>query len=223
MGKYKFNPCERYAVFTAHGEKCWLCRKPLDLASMQVDHIVPESLADKPQELAHVLRDLGLPGDFDLQSHENWLPICGPCNLTKLAEVFEPTPLIQLCLRKARDKASRARELEAELVRHREVAEAWNIIERAALAGSLAKNIENAIGEFGAFSVPKREPELANEPLRLAPLIQILSEENGIRIAKGPYGTGGGPINPTPAAMCSCGHALFSGARCVVCGEMGDF
>jgi len=212
MDKRKFTPFERYGVFTAHGEKCWMCGKMLDLASMEVDHVIPESLLERPEELARVLHAFGLPPDFDLQSYQNWLPSCRRCNGKKLAEVFEATPLIQGELKKAREKAPRAKELADKIVGDREVAKAWSVIERAAAAGTLTADVEKAAREFFTFSAPKREPELASQPLRLAPLIVVLSEKDGIRIARGPYGVGGGPIEASPQASCgSCGHAVFKG------------
>jgi hypothetical protein len=38
---------------------------------MQVDHVIPETLADNPEELAKTIQSLGLPENFDIQSFEN--------------------------------------------------------------------------------------------------------------------------------------------------------
>lgn len=80
MAKKIFTPAERYAVYTTHGEKCYLCTRPVDLASMQVDHIIPESLLDEPDRLAEVLDKFRLPREFDLNSYANWMPSCSQCN-----------------------------------------------------------------------------------------------------------------------------------------------
>lgn len=76
MVKRKFSDAERYAIYTAHKEKCYMCTKPVDLYSMQVDHVIPETLADDLEELAKTIQSLGLPENFDIQSFENWLPSC---------------------------------------------------------------------------------------------------------------------------------------------------
>jgi hypothetical protein len=48
LSVYNFSPAERYAVWTAHGEKCYICTRPIDLKTMEVDHLVPESLIGDP-------------------------------------------------------------------------------------------------------------------------------------------------------------------------------
>ncbi|PTE08822.1 hypothetical protein C9427_19390 [Mesorhizobium helmanticense] len=83
------------AVYTAHGEKCYICTRPVDFQSMQVDHIIPETLLDNADVLAKVLKIFNLPESFKIDSYENWMPCCGPCNNKKKARVFGPTPLIQ--------------------------------------------------------------------------------------------------------------------------------
>lgn len=45
MAKHRFAAAERYAVFIAHGEKCYLCHRPVTIRTMEVDHIVPETAA----------------------------------------------------------------------------------------------------------------------------------------------------------------------------------
>ena len=65
LSKYRFKPSERYAVFTVHGEICYLCRKPVDMATFQVDHIIPESLESKKETLKKALDSYGLDGSFN--------------------------------------------------------------------------------------------------------------------------------------------------------------
>jgi 5-methylcytosine-specific restriction endonuclease McrA len=87
-----FTPAERYAVFTVHGEKCYLCHKPINLRTMEVDHLIPESLKDDPVRLAAVLVALGRQLNFNLNTYDNWLPACGRCNNEKRNNIFEPSP-----------------------------------------------------------------------------------------------------------------------------------
>ncbi|MGJ0393160.1 MAG: HNH endonuclease [Methylocystis sp.] len=112
MSRYQFSAAERYAVWTAHREKCWLCDGAVvSLGEMEVDHIIPEALAGTPQ-LAQIIADLGRPADFDLNSYENWMPAHPRCNLEKSDVVFEPTALIQARLQRAAERAEKARETE---------------------------------------------------------------------------------------------------------------
>jgi 5-methylcytosine-specific restriction endonuclease McrA len=169
MAKHDFSDPERYAVYTVHGERCYLCREPIDLFTMEVDHIIPETLLDEPVELAKVLAEFGLPGDFDLESYQNWMPSCRPCNNRKKAMVFRPAPIILVELQKAAEKAGKAAERAEQLVSAQVASRAWNTIKRAAADGVLSPFLRAEITEFAGFHIPKREPEVAGAPFRLAP------------------------------------------------------
>lgn len=132
MGKRAFTAAERWAVWTVHGEKCYLDGHPVDLLSMQVDHIIPESIADDSQRLAEVLKEFGLPETFELNSYENWMPACGKHNNLKRAMVFKPSPLIQVHLQNAAKKAKKARRIEEQSIKNKEIAKAHNILSREA-------------------------------------------------------------------------------------------
>ena len=225
MAKRQFSNAERYGVYTVHREKCYMCTEPVDLYSMQVDHIIPEALLDDPYELKSVLVSFGLSENFDIQSFENWLPSCARCNNRKRNRIFKPTPQIQLELEIAAEKSSDAKELAKKIVTSQVVSRAWNTIKRAADSGSLGKELEKEIQEFTQFHEAVREQDIAHEPILLSPLIEVISKKNGIRLVKGPYGIGGGPVGPDvhSSFRCpSCGHTAWHGARCVVCGEMSD-
>ncbi|WP_442577847.1 hypothetical protein ACSBOB_20080 [Mesorhizobium sp. ASY16-5R] len=98
---------------------------------MQVDHILPESLLDDPNRLTDVLTQFSLPPTFEINSVENWLPACGRCNQTKRETVFEPVPIIQLYLMRAKAKSDDVNQLIREMVDEAQVAKAFGVIERA--------------------------------------------------------------------------------------------
>jgi hypothetical protein len=129
--KRTFTAAERWAVYTVHGEKCYIDNHMIDLQSMQVDHILPESLLDDPTELAEVLETFGLPQNFNLNSYENWLPTCPQHNNLKRAIVFTPSPLVQIHLQQAAAKADRARDVEKQTISDIQLSRALNMIERA--------------------------------------------------------------------------------------------
>lgn len=223
MTKRQFTDAERYAVYAVHGERCYMCLKPVDLLTMEVDHVIPKALRDEPDRLAEVLALFGLPEDFNLESFENWLPSCRTCNNRKRDLVFQPTPRVQVNLQVAGKRASEAAALAAAWVSDRAVSKAWNTIKRAHAARHLPENLLAELREFGLFHARRREPEVADQPMCLAPSFKILSEKDGLRIVRGPYGIGAGPIQPANHLRCpSCGSAVWNGARCVVCGAMDD-
>lgn len=216
MSTYKFSPAERAAIYSTHGEKCYLCNEPLNLKTMEVDHVIPESLIEKPKELQATLSAFGLPSNFDLNSFANWLPACRPCNGTKNDLVFEPTPIIQVHLQQAIARAADAQALTAETVSKRKIANARD-------DGTLDDEVIQTLSEFLS---QHRQPDLSGQPILLTPLYEIITEQDGIQLVRGPYGVGGRPAIRNPDSSFSCPNcssiAAWNGARCVICGELND-
>lgn len=188
---------------------------------MQVDHVIPESLIGKP-ELESVITQFNLPSDFDVNGFENWLPACAPCNRRKSDVVFKPSPLIALQLQLLQDKKTEAQGVVQKAVSRRQLSIALNTLERVEpeKLTDEDRGILRPLVEF-TFNYPNRIND--GEPVRLTPLYEVLSDDGYLRIARGPYGVGGGPSNPDPRVTCSaCGCAFFSGARCVICGAVND-
>jgi len=106
--KHKFSPQERLAVYTVHGKRCYLCKAPIDLNNMQVDHIIPESFEGDVSGFEKIKKDYGLDESFDLNSFQNWLPSCSSCNNLKSNKLFRPVPKLLLLLNQAKSKADEA-------------------------------------------------------------------------------------------------------------------
>ncbi|MGA3080027.1 MAG: HNH endonuclease signature motif containing protein [Terracidiphilus sp.] len=79
---------ERIAIWTAHSKRCAYCEEPLKYADLEIDHIIPRSLRNKPQELQNLFAQLSLHANFNLDSIDNLLPAHGGCNIRKKARVF---------------------------------------------------------------------------------------------------------------------------------------
>lgn len=226
MSRYQFSAAERYAVYVTHGERCYLCRHPVDLKTMQVDHIIPEHLEDTPAKLAKVKRDLGRPMSFDLNSFENWLPSCGSCNNRKRELVFEPSPLVQVELQRAAARAEDARKTASEVVSRQKVQKALNVLERAHASAELDEDTRAQLRPLVEFVVERRSQEAVGQPVRLTPLYEVLSDDGLRQVVRGPHGVGARPSGPSvdPSWNCpTCGSiAAWNGARCVICGQMDD-
>lgn len=225
LSTYKFKPSERYAVFTVHREVCYLCKQPIDMATFQVDHVIPEYLSEHPAYLQSVITSYGLSEDFDLNSFENWLPACARCNNEKRGATFEALPIFAVQLKKASGNADKARALEVEIKSKQTVSRAITIIETAHQQGTLGELHFSRLRPLVEFHQEHREPELASTPIMLAPLFEVLSQDGELLTVKGPYGIGVGRANPPSHGnfRCpSCGHSAWNGARCVVCGTQDD-
>ncbi|RYB04443.1 HNH endonuclease [Lichenibacterium ramalinae] len=216
-----FTSRQRYAIYNVHLERCWICRKPLALSEMEVDHIIPASLVGTAC-LPGVLAAFGLPADFDLESYENWSPSCRGCNGTKGDAVFEPTPLIQVHLHRAAEKAPAARALEAKLIRKREIDLALNLLLSARETSVLDIGEDAAARAVAGFHSSNRQPELAPaEPFRLAPWLTIIGGGGGTLLLRNANGV----VGARPAGErlhhsfdCpNCGPTGWNGARCISC------
>jgi hypothetical protein len=97
----------------AHGRKCAYCWEPVSLRNVEIDHIIPESLAEQPDNLANLLQQIGLPATFDLRSDLNLVPACSGCNTMKRARTFSP-PREIILLEIAAQKSPRVASLRAQ-------------------------------------------------------------------------------------------------------------
>ena len=199
------------------------CRAPLDIASMEVDHVIPESLIESP-ELPKILRDLGRPDDFSINGFENWLPSCRRCNGEKSDIVFDPSPIIQVRLQNLAERKNKTKELTEQTASKRKISLALNTLARAHEQGSITDEQIAIVQPLVQFHQSNPARVENDAPVRLTSFYEVLSDDGLIRTVRGPYGVGGGPSDPSDAARCpSCGFAAFNGARCVMCGGMGDF
>jgi 5-methylcytosine-specific restriction endonuclease McrA len=217
---------QRYAVYTTHGEKCYLCTKPIDFASTEVDHIIPEDLLNAPQRLGEVLKLFGLPLSFDLHSFENWLPACRPCNNHKRSTLFDATPIVQIQLQRARDKAAETRKFADEVKKDNKLDRAVNLIVVRMEDGTLSKSILEPLAKhFAEFHFSHRAKEAVGTPILVSPTISVLATGYILETVRGPYGMGSGPKaeNVQATARCgSCGGHHWNGARCIHCGSLDD-
>lgn len=243
LAKYNFSVHERWAVFSVYGQHCYLCRCPIDFRSMEVDHILPEKLLDQRSELQEILKSFGLPSSFDLNNFGNWLPACRPCNQKKSSTRFEPIPLIQLELQRAKKLAAKAKTVAEDGVTNKKLSNAFATIERA----TDSEHLKPAEVAPLLASYLKTNPELkklVNEELLTTKLVFDLGSSEtiaelrisaantaviastGIQIVHGRFGLGYIPPSSNPDASFYCGHCgslgPWNGARCMSCGYLDD-
>jgi hypothetical protein len=71
MKKYSVTVLERVAVWRAWKKRCAYTGEPIRFADLQIDHLIPEELLNRPHELSDLTRQLGLPSDFTVNSFPN--------------------------------------------------------------------------------------------------------------------------------------------------------
>lgn len=82
---------ERIALWIAHSKKCIYCGDLIQLRDLEIDHILPKSLANDPVKLATLMSELSLPRGFNLNSARNYLPTHRGCNSKKSGRVLQPS------------------------------------------------------------------------------------------------------------------------------------
>lgn len=224
MARHRFSPHQRLAIWTTHREICYMCRMPTDLASMQVDHVIPESLQDDSR-LAGILQPFGRPRDFQINSYSNWLPSCSQCNGSKRELVYDPAPIALIWLQRAVEKSDEAVDRERIAQQNRNTSRLMNALEGVLHKRGLTSEAASTINQLADLLADGlRAPELASQPLKVTPIFEVLSDSHGERLVRGPYGVGRLISNTSTAVGCEiCGYAAFSGARCIACGDMGNF
>ncbi|TAK29413.1 MAG: DUF4258 domain-containing protein [Myxococcaceae bacterium] len=119
MSNQNLSPILRETIWDIHGRRCFHCRKTIAFAETVIDHLVPELLSEKPDQLNAVKKSHGLQETFDVLSHANLAPSCAPCNTLKgdnvlpvgqlailLSRVEEKLPILAKRLKNRKDERS---------------------------------------------------------------------------------------------------------------------
>ncbi|MCL4262987.1 MAG: HNH endonuclease [Anaerolineae bacterium] len=117
MGKYKFRPEQRYALWLTYGKKCFWCSEPFSFREVTVDHIIPEYLLDDPDKLKIVLHDYRLDTSFSINDYCNWAPAHNHCNREKGTTIYSASPAMITTLERVRQKATAAKLEEEKIIR----------------------------------------------------------------------------------------------------------
>ena len=68
------DPATRLAIYEAHNRRCFYCDQPFRLPEMEIDHVIPQSVTG--ERLEELLAALLLPGNWDVQGLQNFVPAC---------------------------------------------------------------------------------------------------------------------------------------------------
>lgn len=137
--------------------KCYWCREFKDYLSLEIDHIVPQSLS--PSRLGALCKALKLPEPYDIHAVYNLAPICTACNKLKSGQDLAEVPIVLSLL-------NRARKLAPEVAkRTRSFDQATRLGEALLLASEvdLTDGVTRATFEEGAPAIVQRLAELGHE------------------------------------------------------------
>lgn len=153
----------RAALLKAHGYKCPYTNEMLNANNFDIDHIIPQSLLNKPDKLKELLKSLNLPSDFNLNSLDNFLPCHPSSNRKKSNNIFQ-----SFHLRFYLDLASRLKpivENHLDAIRKSNVlAKAENLLKISLSRGHIdSESIQNLFEKL-SDNIIKNHPNDSNKP-----------------------------------------------------------
>ena len=116
MARKKFPTSKRASIWRAHECRCVYCTELVTFADLDVDHIIPNHLRDRPEQFSRLLDEYGLNGDFEVDGLLNLVPSHRHCNLQKGGKILSKSRTIHF-LSIAERKYSKALKIEAELIK----------------------------------------------------------------------------------------------------------
>lgn len=84
----------RRAIWEVYNSKCFYTGSPLEYSDMELDHIIPASYQDKPDELHRILSNCKLEDNFELNSLYNLVPTSRSNNNRKSDLEFDTVALL---------------------------------------------------------------------------------------------------------------------------------
>ena len=77
MARVKLNDTERTAFKEVYKYECYICQKKKEPNELEIDHIIP------PNKQKEAINMRVIDEKFDIDSYQNYAPICRPCNQKK--------------------------------------------------------------------------------------------------------------------------------------------
>lgn len=227
MAKYKFSQAERFAVWKTHGERCFWCAEPLSLQETTVDHVLPESLLGKPQELERIKTLFGLDETFSINGFSNWIPTHQHCNNQKRDTVFKAGEVMLAILERVGRKAKAAQEAKDRIESNKRVGEALARVQVLYDEAKISKEDLMAIFSANDAEEEKLAAELEKYIKRVSDRWKIVSVSVN-EMATVSDGRMGGitPVGKDVHHSWECpycgSYGPWNGARCMNCGHMSD-
>lgn len=228
MKKHVFTHTQRYALWKFYDRRCILCDQPLSLSETTGDHVIPEHLAEKPDDLATVLADFGITDAFDLNDYCNWIPAHIRCNQKKGKSIFKPAPLIQTLLERLQRDAEKVRAIEIRVLNRADKEELLGKVMAAIVAGKITQDDLESL--FPADSLADDEDVLTLYDEACLHIDshrwRIIRRDGKIAtVSDGKY-FGMTPISESPDLIWLCpsckSFGPWNGIRCMSCGRISD-
>lgn len=123
MAKKHFQASEMIAIWLEWDHVCVICERPIESPlTLSIDHVIPEDLEDKPDDLAEAIKKYGLASDFKINDFPNWVPTHPKCNSRKGSTLLDSDYSMSMFLARAKRIGEKARNRYADFKKHRDLA-----------------------------------------------------------------------------------------------------
>ena len=161
---------DKEALWICFDRKCWICKCHVEFSEMEIEHLLPKSLSRKPEKLAKIIREFGLPNDFDLFTMENLRPAHFTCNRAKSDNIV---PIIAFEIFRGRSRARAAVKHAKRLSKRSNVSRALEILKVESIEGPLEPDVIENLQKIIAENL-----EVTKQHLDLNPKIPDPSSRN---------------------------------------------
>jgi hypothetical protein len=164
MTRKAFPTSKRAAIWQAHERRCIYCAELVAFADLDVDHIIPDHLKEKPDQLTELLNEYGLNKDFDVDGLLNLVPSHRRCNLQKKGQILPKSRTLHF-LSIADGKYDKAHKFELQL-KERAIKDKFTVLFQVALEeGRISRE------ELSSLIARYTEPQKMFEVLTAFPFV----------------------------------------------------
>jgi len=132
-----FSSIERLAIWEVYNKKCYYCDSPLvRISEMQIEHLFPKELENDEAKFNEIKEQFDLPNDFDLDSYENLVCSCGPCNRKKSNDLWSRNAMLSfhsIAIKNSIAITSKIKELESKLSSSKMISNLKSLLNKAFL------------------------------------------------------------------------------------------
>ena len=220
MGKRKISNSERFAVWKAHDGRCFWCEAQLFFRDATVDHVLPESL--NVDRIESIKEDYALPGDFEINDFQNWVPAHNKCNQRKGARIYPASTALIYALERVGRLADTARKIEQRLRTETTVAESLTKVV------DTIKNDDEELDKQIILDFAEQIRDLIEDDgsLPISERWEVVESNGELEVVSDGRMTGVRPTaaEPHPSWRCpNCGsHGPWNGVICLNCGSRSN-
>lgn len=110
----------KHALWESYERKCFYCGELIkSWENLEIDHIIPRSLKDKPEKFESLKKEFGIESDFEIDSYYNLVPTNSYCNKRKSNQIFNNKKQLLFFLNLVEKKIEKIEQIEKKIIKER--------------------------------------------------------------------------------------------------------